>query len=445
VSLKRRCDDDEIAALVAGTLPPDEVSRLSQHFTECARCRAIHDQLVDDDDALSDPSLFIPRGGVEALLEYIEKAQSEDDLALALLDELLSEPAESWRAFVAADPRFRRVAIVRRIIDLTQSAYRSHPARAMELARLAVDIAEMIPSDGMEATRTLCIAWRKYANAAAKLGDYLEAKRALDLADSNIGYWPDADREAATNNLARAIVYRYLARYEEAADLLATAKRVFRKYGDQKLYADSVYTEALLHYSINDYPKARSIFTPLVEQMRLAGDREMEAGLHFMIGHCHAHEGDEASAINCWARAKVLFDRCRMHSDKARMTQAIGRMRIRRGEIECGLADLREAEAAFEEFAMRGDAIDVGLEIVEALHDHGGSENAGEIVERCRQLISRAEAAGLARQSAVAIAYLHKAAKDGELTADFVRHVRHFLADVKLYPNLEFDPRGSTK
>lgn len=432
-----RCNDDRIADLVAGTLNPREIAEVTEHFAECFRCRRTHDHLLAASDVLIDPSLFVPRG-FDALRDYVDHARSEDDLALALLEELLSESADSWRAFVAADSRFRRVAVVRRILELTQVAYRSHPARALELARLAVDIVEMIPQDSPDVTRTCCVAWRKYANAASGLGDYMEAQRALDLADANIGFWPDRDREAATNNLARAIVCRYLGRYEQAALLLADAKAVFARYHDRKLYADAVYTEALLMYSSRDYGKARAIFAPLVEEMRALGDREMEAGLHYIIGHCHAHDGEADSAIRRWAMAKVLFERCGMHSDKARITQAIGRLRIRQGDIEGGLADLREAEEAFEEFAMRGDAIDVGLEIVEALHDDGDATD--EIIERCQQLVPRAEAAGMARQSAVALAHLRRAARDGLLTADLIRHVRHFLSDVKFYPHLEFDP-----
>ncbi len=433
----QRCNDDLIAALVAGTLDPRRVRALTEHFADCSRCRRTHDYLLAASDVLIDPSLFVP-SGFDALRDYVDRARSEDELALALLEELLSQGADSWRAFAAADARFRRVAVVRRLIDLTQTAYRSHPARAMELAKLAVDIGEMIPQDGAEATRTLCVAWRKYANAAAALGDNLEALRALDLADSTIGFWPDRDREAATNDLARAVVCRNVGRYEQAATLLANAKLVFARYRDRKLYADAAYAEASLMYSTQNYSKARAIFEPLIDEMRALGDREMEALLHHAIGHCHAHEGDANGAIARWANAKMLFQRCRMHTEKVRITQAIGRLRIRQGDTEAGLADLREAEEQFEEFAMRGDAIDVGLEIVETLHDIGDTD--AEIVERCQQLVPRAEAAGMARQSAVALAYLRRAARDGQLTTDLIRHVRHFITDVKLYPNLQFDP-----
>ena len=139
-----------------------------------------------------------------------------------------------------------------------------------------------------------------------------------------------------------------------------------------------------------------------------------------------------------WAKAKTLFERHGMHSESAKITQAIGRAKIADGDVEEGLQVLLEAEAVFETFEMLLDAIDVSQEINETIIANGGEQT--EVLRRCKRDIARAQRAGLGMQVSIALAHLRRAAAGGGLDIEYVRHVRAFVRDAKANPGAEFRP-----
>jgi tetratricopeptide (TPR) repeat protein len=436
VTERRDCSEEQVKAFVAGTLSRRDRSAVAEHLVSCGVCRLALDVLRDDDASI-DRTRFTPGQVADELREAQTKLRDAEEDGVKLLPSLLSESSELWRRIVATDDRFRTAGVVRAIVTLADEYYRPLITRAVELYALAVDVAEMLR--GSEQTdRVATMALRKWGVALTARGDCREGLRAINLAESHVGTWPDADAEIAALNVARAFPLRILGRHAEAREQLLQAKEIAARFGLNELLANAIYAEAGIAYQTKSYPDARRLYELAAKQMRLLGERQMEAGAENSIGHCFAHEGNAPGAIEHWAKAKTLFVRCGMHGDTVRISVGVARMKISNGEIEEGLDILRESVDEFTALAMSRDAIDASLEVVESLVLYGYEWD--EVVNRCATLLPLAQTAGLAEQASVAIAYLRRAATEHSVDADYVRHVRQFISDSRAYPAAQFQP-----
>src|SRR5205823_5709733 len=147
-----------------------------------------------------------------------------------------------------------------------------------------------------------------------------DALRTLVVAESSIrDAWPDAAIQFAEIDYSKINVLRLMGRVPEARDLAVKVKEVFREWGMTKRLADAIYSEALLHYAGGNFTAARVALEHVVDAMRFAGDQASEACTYFTIGRCWFGEGDEEKAIAFWAKAAVLYERCRMPAEKVRI------------------------------------------------------------------------------------------------------------------------------
>jgi tetratricopeptide (TPR) repeat protein len=307
----------------------------------------------------------------------------------------------------------------------------------VELYALAVDIAEMLRGSE-KADRVAAMALRKWGVALTARGDCREGLKAINLAESHIGDWPDADAEIAVLNVARAFPLRLLGKLSAAREELISAKEIAARFGLTELFANAIYAEACVVYDTKDYSDARSLYDSAAKQMRLLGERQMEAAAENMVAQCYAYAGEMQNAIERWARAKTLFVRCGMHGDTIRISVGIARLKIKNGDVEEGLETLRQCASEFEMMSMRRDALDTWLEVVENLVQQ--DTDWEEIASRCAELLPFAQAGGLAEQASVALAYLRRAAVERNVDAFYVRHVRQFISDSRAYPSAQFQP-----
>jgi tetratricopeptide (TPR) repeat protein len=173
--------------------------------------------------------------------------------------------------------------------------------------------------------------------------------------------------------------------------------------------------------------------------MKESGDREMEAACYYNAGQCLMKEQAYDEALEFWARAKLLFTRCNMTTEIIKVTWSIGLMQVAKGSVDEGLETLREVEDEFKDLLMARDEIQVCLDIIEVLLDHFGVSNE-EAIDRARCVVTRAQAAQLSNECAIALAHLRRDARDGVLDSEMVRHVKDFISISALYPAAMFVP-----
>lgn len=434
---RKVCDADSVAAFAEGLLDRRAHAVIAQHLVACGACRMLLDILRGTEVVGADSGRFAPGHVADDLRTAQMKLRDADEEGVRLLPSLLSEGSESWRQIVATDDRFRTAGVVRAVAALADDYYRPLITRAVELYALAVDIAEMLRGSE-EADRVAAMALRKWGVALTARGDCREGLRAINLADSHIGNWPDADAEMAGLNVARAFPLRLLGRVTEAQEQLLLAKEVAARFALNDLLANAIYAEAGIAYQAKAYAEARQLYDLAAKQMHLLGERQMEAAAENMVGQCFAQDNNVPAAVDRWAKAQTLFVRCGMHGDTVKISIGIARLKIKAGDVDDGLEILRQSVKEFSSLEMMREAIDTSLEVVENLMLYECDWD--EVVDRCSSLIPLARAAGLAEQASVALAYLRRAATEKSADADYVRHVRQFINDSRAYPSVQFQP-----
>lgn len=380
--------------------------------------------------------------------EFITKAialqseiDREDSAAARSLSVLLTQSVTSWSRRVQLDDHLCTPAMALRVVDLSRANMNKLPARARELAELAVEISQHLDENDYRALQAREQAYRCLSSALACCGDFESALRILDAAELCIQEsWVDEDLCRGRINHARSIIHRQLGQPAEARRCISLAKASFTEYGDMRLLAESLYVEGMLTYNEGQHVNARQLFERVAEVMRFSKDEHMEGGAWLGIGHCYNNEGDESRALQAWAKARAIFKRIGAECELIRANAAIGRVMVRRGDVEDGLASLWEAVRACDELEMRGDVVDLGLEIVEIMV--AGDGDSAEIAALCQRLATSAHAAGMAAQAATAIGMLRRAVADGRADAALAADVRRFVSDVKVYPDMQFRPSG---
>lgn len=432
------CDHDALAEYVAHKLDAGRVADLAVHVAGCGDCSVALAQLRRSAAVLGDASLIASAEATAWLQRFSQTLISEDAAAESLVPELLRHSPDRWRAVIAADERLRRAAVVRKLIELTKGAYRTLPSRALELATLAVDISELLP-DSEEAWRVRARAYRKQSSAFMNLGRFPEAMQVLDVAESCIGHWPDANLQAARLKYARANVFAQIGRHLEAKSLLSSAAATFRRFGATTLLGEAKFLKAYIAQAEGSYEVAARVFLNVVDVMHKLGNVELEAMARLNCAGSLLKMGKKSEALEMLARASVMINRGGMEAEKVSVRWLIASTQCEAGDLEVGLPALRQVEADYNVIGKASDSIHVGLEIAEWLLTCDDDQTE-EIVSRLCSLVPRASAARMSAECAIALTHLRRLAEAGDLTVDSVRHVRQFLEDVNHYPNMTFRP-----
>ena len=114
---------------------------------------------------------------------------------------------------------------------------------------------------------------------------------------------------------------------------------------------------------------------------------------------------------------------------------ALGRILLKRGRVEPGIAHLRRVRAQFLEQELVEEAGLCGLEIVEADLGRGAAREAEALA---RQIVSDFIAARLNGRAVTAVGYLSEAIAARKASAVTVDDVRRFIHTLRSDPDAEF-------
>jgi len=132
---------------------------------------------------------------------------------------------------------WRTAGFVHELTTASAEVLDTDARRAASLAALAISIVTMIPPDRYPAVvlaEAEATAWKELANSHWYRSDYASALRALDAADRCLATAPALGLDRAVAQLARALVYSDLRRFDEAEDLLSECEETFRGFRDRK-------------------------------------------------------------------------------------------------------------------------------------------------------------------------------------------------------------------
>jgi tetratricopeptide (TPR) repeat protein len=442
------CETETLIEFACGALEGSAADKISAHTRSCDLCREVVESYQRFAGALADPTAWSGEGipdvdpgvSTELIGAIARRMRQEEEEARQLLPVLTSGPLSWWRTRFLQEPRSRTAGVVREIIARLET-YRPLPAEALELATIAVDVANALNLGDYPADIVMIIradAARELAFALYYLGRYPEALGALGTAEEHVRKTTIPEFAMARATLLRAYIYSLMDRLPEARDLARRAALTFREFGDETRFGSARMAEARIHFRTGAYLEALNIYEDLIGNTAMDAPHT-QAMLRANIGGCHGRLGNWDLAQQYASDAITRYEILGMRAEIVRTRWGLAHTLVTRGDFTGALTALRETSREFEALQMRYNAALVELEVVEVLLVIGETEQVPAI---CRGLLERFNQSGMTSRGAIALAYLREAVALGQATPTLVRHVHDFLQSLPMtespfaHPNL---------
>ncbi len=347
---------------------------------------------------------------------------------------LKRKPPGDRLALVEDSKKFRSWALCERVAAESIALASNHPRQALEMAELALRIAELTPGEAAWRSRLQGYAWAHVSNARRVCSDLPGADEAMTRA------WKLWEAGAAGDlgllneswlPWIEAALRRAQRRFPEALKRIGEALA----FDSGELRGEILLTKARIHETLGD-PEASTAAlyeaTPLIDS-----DQEPRNafGLRFnlVVDLCQLGQAGEAEPRMPEVRA--LAERLGEELDLTRLVWL-------EGKIAAGLGRTPEARAAFEQtrrvFHRRALAFDyalVSLELASLLLEQG---RTAEVSALAKEMLWIFRAHGVERETLAALRLFCDAARRETATVDLAQRVVRFLYRAQHDPELPF-------
>lgn len=367
---------------------------------------------------------------LDAIENDITAVRSRIDERRGTIPDLLRDtPFAEWPQLAARD-ELRNEAAVAALCQ--EAAWRAHrvPLESLAIADLATAIADSLGKAELRAE-----AWKNRGLALRFLARYAEALPAFDRAEAILQPLDAVDHARAVVRFSRALTLLEIGRLEEAVVILTACRGVFEQHADLRNELLTGIAEGALFWRLSKYREAWETWTALLRVAGDLGDEQALMSLHNNLGFAGIEIGDFDAAQDHLRSAIGLAAKLGQPLLAARSQLAQGRLMVRRGDADGGLAHLHAVREQFLTQNLVEEAGMCGLEIVEAHLWRGALIEAEAFA---RQIVREFTAAQLNRRAITALRYLSEAIAARKASAATVEQVRDFILALRKDPESEF-------
>ena len=413
------------------------------HLESCETCRAalnsirsvttaLHDETVWDRRELSEEPKPETRRSLNA---FATNTAIEDATAEPWTKSLLARSSSEWSAMVAAHPEWKTAGFVRKLIAAVDAINFTAPTDAVELMKIAVDVAEALPGSGDRVAKLRANAWREYAYALYYVGAYPDALESLDLAQERLFRCVVSEHDHARITLYRANIFAAKDLLVEAASSYEIARAIFSRFGDHRRARIAELGAANVLIRSSRFADALVVHLRIAEDVR--ADDLMRACAMQNAAACYRELREFDAAKRLLATAIDAFGRLRDASRTATARWHLGMVLVAEGKQRQALEVFIRVRAEFRELGMSHDLAKASLDSAEALINLGENDAVSEL---CENAIAYFAEVGLSysRSAMLALAYLKEAAESKRLTLGDIVQVRAFFEVLPRQPELLF-------
>jgi len=373
---------------------------------------------------------FLEAGLTRLTLE--STALYERNRAPFLWSRLKAYGAAERRAVVQECEDFRSWGLCELLCEESEKAAPDSPARAVELADLALRIAGRVPGDERWRSQIQGYAWAFVGNARRVRGDLPGADEAF--ARSGELWQPSAGLALLDESRLldlEASLRRDQRHFPESLKLLDRALAL----GKGEAAGRILIKKAKTLEELGDYESAVTALRRAAPLVNAEADPRLLLCLRFnlLVNLCNLDRHGEAAP---WLpEVKDLTVRLGNELDLVRLRWLEGRIAYGQGRIEEAMIALRQVRA---EFALRGIAYDTALVTLELSALLAMERRASEVKDLARHLVPIFQAQDVHREALAALTIFRKAAEEETLTAELARELLEFLQKARENPHLRF-------
>jgi tetratricopeptide (TPR) repeat protein len=366
------------------------------------------------------------------------KAKAHRQEAEPLLQDLLRRPAaERWR-MVEAYEAYRTWALAERTAFASEKKAAHDADAALDLARLAVRMAELTPGSEEWRSRLGGLCWGLLANATRVKGDFPAAEAAFVRSDRLwlAGATADPGQLLDGTRLLdlKASLRRYQGRFEEAVDFLAQALAVSRS---EETTARLLLKKAATSEQMGDWQRAIEALEearPLVERQ---GDLRNRWVLEFNLCACLCGAGRYAESEALLPKVTGLAVQLGNGLDLLRCRWLRGRVVTGQGRLEEAVVEL---EAVAGEFIALAITFDAGRACLDLAELYLRQRRTAEVKRLAGQMVAVFRAQQVHREALAAVILFQEAAEQERATVELAKRLAAYLKRAQHDPALHFEP-----
>ncbi|HEX2835739.1 MAG TPA: hypothetical protein VHW00_22180 [Thermoanaerobaculia bacterium] len=402
------------------------------HLLSCSECHTHLDEIRNLVLLLRDADVHIRTNArlrkpdpqrIKEAQELVRRRELESHVADQTFAGLLSIPLEQWVTHLNDRPLLRTEALIERIVSEARTEYDRRARHALELLRIAGDIAGALTDHLARAQQSGTIA-KERANALRMLSRYSEALDELDRAERFMNRLPIRAFDIALIEWGRATVLFYMTRYVDALPFALNAAKTLRQFGDIPRARQVELLQAGILFEMGDAAGALAINEYLTAYFISLGDTETVARVIANMAACEAVL-DHAEQAHAYAyRAMALFDEVGKPTERIRVESTIGNLFMRQGRYAEASARLTAAAAAFRERGMDAEAGQALLDVLEMNVIRGSWDEA---IPLAKQLAAMFISSGAPVHAARASDYLRRAIEARQASVELVAYVRGYI------------------
>jgi tetratricopeptide (TPR) repeat protein len=430
----------------------DELLRLNDHrvqkdallhlLSTCPECARVGAHLLE-----ASRSGRLPR---DYSVTEAELARSRAE-APVLWERLARLAPEKRRGVIRDTDRFRSWGLCELLCGKSREAAAGDAARAVELAELAVLVAERLRPGEPAAQEWLlglrALAWGYLGNARRVLGELQGAEEAFSRA---AGLWKESEEEAA-DPLGygpilldlEASLRRGQRRFAEALDLLDRVVKAYRE-GDPEIRDLHLAGRALIKkaYTFDQMEEPDRALQCLEEAAPLV-DAERDPRLILCLRH---NVVDTLSKTGRHEEARALVPEVEALAREIGNALDLARLRWAEGRIAAGLGETARAEEAlrevWQEFISQGIGYDAALVALELAALYAREGRTAEVKALVTEMLPVFQAQDVHREALAALAMFQQAAMQEAAPWELAQEVASFLERARHDPGLRFRKSG---
>ncbi|MFL6291337.1 MAG: helix-turn-helix domain-containing protein [Thermoanaerobaculia bacterium] len=354
--------------------------------------------------------------------------------AVELWDRIRKYPYEVQRAFVAECEEFHLWSFSELLSHESEAAASDSASAAVELAQLALDVAERMPGDKPRRSRSRGYARGHLGNAQRVQGDLQAAKQSFALSDEE---WKTGEG-CPGDLLSEARLLDLKASLRTAERLLPEAMSLLNKAlatGGPEMKGRLLIKKAKVLEEQGELDRA----TGLLEEAEPYVDPEREPRLWLCLRH---NLLDYLSKVGRFKEADALLPEVKKLSaklgkelDRIRLRWAEGRIATGLGRTQQGIDLLTQVRAEFISRKIWLDAALVTTELAVVFLRQGRTDMVKTLAVHLGPIF---KANGVHREALAALTLFRKAADQEKATLDMAERLVTFLRKAQHDPDLKF-------
>lgn len=374
-------------------------------------------------------------GREELVRGFRDQGIREDrDRAEALWEILKPHTPANRRGLVERSLELRSWALCERVCAESAKAAAADAHRALDLADLALHIANHVRGPEGWRSRLQGYAWAFVANARRVASDLPGAEKAFAKAwelwkacpveeQGPLPEWRLLDLEASLRRAQR--------RLQEALDLIDRALIGHKGEAPARIFLKKAFTLE----QMGDYERAIETLQYASSQVEAQDEPRLLFAMRFNLAVSLSQLGRHAEAARLLPEIRGLALRLGNGPDQIRTLWLEGRIAAglgRRNEAVSFMTQVRT------EFTSRGLSYDMALSTLELAVLYLEENRAAKVKELAREMAPIFRAQGVHREAIAALKIFRDAAEEEEATAELARQVVDYLCRARHDPGLKF-------